>query len=278
MQNRLIWLSILLLTLTVVSRGSEAMEKLIPFENEGKWGYKNASGQVLIKPQFDMAHDFSPEGIAAVVDDRGWAYINENGEIVIRPFVVDNGPDYFKEGLARFRIDNKFGFFDRKGKIIIRSQFDFAFPFHEGLAAICVGCKEDPEGEYHSVKGGTWGYINRRGKIVIPAQFEEAGDFENGKAEVKFNSKRVFIDKRGRIIKGSISDMEKEGKQSIGSARMETDGTIVLQLRAESSGGTIGDAVLRYPPDHPEYNKVLQHLGGLEKGQEKLVPPWEGQK
>ena len=130
-----------------------------------------------------------------------------------------------------------------KVKSLSESQFDFAFPFHEGLAAICVGCKEDPEGEYHSVKGGTWGYINRRGKIVIPAQFEEAGDFENGKAEVKFNSKRVFIDKRGRIIKGSISDMEKEGKQSIGSARMETDGTIVLQLRAESSGGTIGDAL-----------------------------------
>ena len=86
-----------------------------------------------------------------------------NGETVIRPFVVDNGPDYFKEGLAPFRIDNKFGFFDRKGKIIIRSQFDFAFPFHEGLAAICVGCKEGPEGEYHSVKGGTWGYINRGG-------------------------------------------------------------------------------------------------------------------
>ncbi len=83
------------------------------------------------------------------------------------------------------------------------------------------GCKEDPEGEYRSVKGGKWGYINKQGKIVIPAQFEEAGDFENGKAEVKFNSKRVFIDKRGRIIKGSISGMEKEEKQSIGSARME---------------------------------------------------------
>jgi len=73
--------------------------------------------------------------------------INEKGETVIRPFVVDNGPDYFEDGLARFRIDNKFGFFDRTGKIIIGAQFDFAFPFHEGLAAICAGCKEEPEGE-----------------------------------------------------------------------------------------------------------------------------------
>lgn len=59
---------------------------------------------------------------------------------------------------------------------------------------------------------------------------------------------------------------------------METDGTIVLQLWAESPSGTVGDALLRYPPDHPEYNKGLQHLGGLEKGQEKLVPPWEDRK
>ena len=68
------------------------------------------------------------------------------------------------------------------------------------------------------------------------------------------------------------------GKNSIGSARMEEDGTIFLQLRAASPGGTVGDALFRYPPDHPEYNKVLQHLGGLKKGQEKLVPPWEDQK
>ena len=60
-----------------MARESEAKEKLIPFENEGTWGYKNASRKVLIKPQFDMANDFSPEGLAAVVDDKGWAYINE---------------------------------------------------------------------------------------------------------------------------------------------------------------------------------------------------------
>jgi hypothetical protein len=223
--------------LSLAGQESGAQGKLVPFEKEGKWGYENASGQVMIQPQFDMANDFSAHGIAAVVDEKGWAYINEKGKTFIRPFVIDNGPDYFEEGLARFRIDNKFGFFDRRGKIMIKPQFDFAFPFHEGLAAICMGCKEDPEGEHRSVKGGKWGYINKKGKIVIPTQFEEAGDFEKGKAEVKFKSEKVFVDKRGKIIKGSISGMEKEGKQSIGSARMEEDGTIVLELRAEGQKG-----------------------------------------
>ena len=63
MQNRWIYLSIILLLLNVVARESEAKEKLVPFENEGTWGYKNASRKVLIKPQFDMAIIFLPKGL-----------------------------------------------------------------------------------------------------------------------------------------------------------------------------------------------------------------------
>jgi hypothetical protein len=253
---------------------TRAQGKLVSFEKDGKWGYKNASGQVVIQPQFDMANDFSPHGIAAVVDDRGWAYVNEKGKTIIRPFVIDNGPDYFEEGLARFRIDNKFGFFDRKGEIIIEPRFDFAFPFHEGLAAICMGCQEEPEGEHRSVKDGKWGYIDKKGKVVIPTRFEEAGNFEKGKAGVKLEGEKVFIDAKGKMSKGSISGMEKEGKPSIGSARMEEDGTIVLELRGEGPKGLTGDALLRYPPGHPEYNNILRHLGGLKKGEIKQAPPW----
>lgn len=68
--------------------------------------------------------------------------------------------------------------------------------------------------------------------------------------------------------------METEAKQSIGSAWIEEDGTIVLQLRAEGPKGLIGDALLRYPPCHPQYDNIMRHLGGLKKGEVKHVPPW----
>ena len=61
---------------------------------------------------------------------------------------------------------------------------------------------------------------------------------------------------------------------SIGSATMEQDGTIVLMLRAEGPGGTVGDAMFRYPKTHPDYQKTLDHLGGLKPGESKPVPPW----
>jgi hypothetical protein len=72
----------------------------------------------------------------------------------------------------------------------------------------------------------------------------------------------------------NAGDVDRGVVISIGSATMEEDGTIVLHLRAESPGRAVGDALLRYPPGHPQYDEMLKHLGGLEKGQEKPVPPW----
>lgn len=72
---------------------------------------------------------------------------------------------------------------------------------------------------------------------------------------------------------GRKSTMKKD--ETIGTARMEADGTLVLNLRAEGAGGVIGDAQFVYPPNHPQYQDILKHLGGLKPGQEKPVPPWE---
>lgn len=62
--------------------------------------------------------------------------------------------------------------------------------------------------------------------------------------------------------------------ESIGKAVMKDDGTILLQLRAETDSGDIGQSLLVYPPDHPRYQSILNHLGGLEPGGEKPVPPF----
>ena len=63
--------------------------------------------------------------------------------------------------------------------------------------------------------------------------------------------------------------------RSIGSATMTADGTIILDLRAEGPGGTTGDARLVYPRGHRQYDKILEHLGGLRAGETKPVPPFD---
>ncbi len=86
----------------------------------------------------------------------------------------------------------------------------------------------------------------------------------------------VLSVKNTELMEIKLPATDKKEMHSIGSARMEGDGTLILQLRAQAPGGTTGDALLRYSPGHPEYNRILQHLGGLAKGQEKPIPPWPG--
>lgn len=62
--------------------------------------------------------------------------------------------------------------------------------------------------------------------------------------------------------------------ESIGGASMDADGTITLRLRAEGPAGMIGEAALVYRPSDKDYGAILDHLGGLQPGQEKLVPPF----
>lgn len=157
----------------------------VPFEANGRWGYRSATGAVLIPPRFVMAQEFSPEGIAAVVDERGWAYIDAKGKLIVRPYVFDNGPDYFEQDLARFVDNGKIGFMDRRARIVIPAKFDFALPFSEDRAAVCSGCKEAAEGEHKIRRGGKWGFIDRTGRLVIPFRYDEVERFSGGKARVR---------------------------------------------------------------------------------------------
>lgn len=66
----------------------------------------------------------------------------------------------------------------------------------------------------------------------------------------------------------------REGQpDSIGTATMLSNGTIVLDLRPEGPGGMIGDARLTYRPGEPHYPAVRDHLPGLRAGMTVMVPP-----
>jgi len=66
---------------------------------------------------------------------------------------------------------------------------------------------------------------------------------------------------------------EMEQTQSIGTATMRQDRTIVLDLIA-SGPGLLGDGRLTYSPGDPNYESILRHLGGLRPGEVKQVQPF----
>jgi hypothetical protein len=87
--------------------------------------------------------------------------------------MYDNGPDYFQEGMARYREKDKLGFIDEKGEVVILAQFEWAFPFKDGIAEVCEGFTWVSDGEYSWPVGGRWGAIDKAGSVVIPINLTE---------------------------------------------------------------------------------------------------------
>ncbi|MEA2164966.1 MAG: hypothetical protein QOK37_3093 [Thermoanaerobaculia bacterium] len=126
---------------------------------------------IRILPPHLRALDFDSNGLATLVIEKGrWFYVKRNGRsIEVLPF--DNGADYFVEGLVRGRRNGKIAFFDHAFRMVIQPRYDFAWPFEEGLAEVCSGCREVAEGEHRTMTGGVWGYIDRRGHEVVEVKF-----------------------------------------------------------------------------------------------------------
>lgn len=202
---RHIWtlLSLLLAAVMIINVNPCSAGGLTPFSGaEDLWGYRDSSGRVIIAPQYILAGEFSVHGVAAVVDREGWLYINRKGKPLVRPFVFDNGPDDFEEGLSRYRSEGKIGFIDRACNVVIPAIYDFARPFSENRSAVCMGCREEACGEHKIVVGGKWGYIDRKGRAAIPLEYDSAGYFTDGTAPVSKNGQTFYINTKGRKVAG----------------------------------------------------------------------------
>ncbi len=179
--------------------------KPVLFEKNGHYGYMDYRGNVIIRPCLKDAREFLDTGIAAVNDGYRWSYINYYGWSLAVAFAENNGPDGFREGLARCKnYDDLIGFMNLKGEVVIKARFHHALPFSEGLAAVCTEYQEKRcrDNDWKILKGGKWGFINKKGEIVIEARFSEVSSFKGGKAVVyTMDNKKVVIDMQGRIVK-----------------------------------------------------------------------------
>lgn len=106
---------------------------------------------------------------------------------------------------------------------------------------------------------------------------EQSTNSENSASEGSAAIESAPSDSGDASAVEQTAESETDSVASIGEATMEEDGTLVLQLRAEAPGGGSGDAMIQYKPNDPRYQRTLDHIGGLEPGQSKPVPPWPDQ-
>lgn len=202
-------------TLILALRSATRQESsaLFPIIKNGKYGYIDQAGKVIIKPQFDTARR-SSEGLARVKVGGKWGFIDHTGKVIIQPqfeLQDDNhGTDSsldFHEGMAAVSLDKgtKWGYIDQTGKMIIAPKYGTVYRFSEGLAEVHAegpyativseSFNRSPEPVVHS-----W-YIDKTGKLLrvpfVGYTFSEGlAVVSVGNAE---NHKEGYIDKTGRI-------------------------------------------------------------------------------
>lgn len=145
---------------------------------DGRYGYIDHSGRIVIQPQYLWAKDFVGDMATVFLCGRTVSIDWQGNVWPLRLTVGD--------ALAPESNGGKVGFLDASGQWRVPPRYDEALPFSEGLAAV----KEN----------GKWGFIDANGKEVLPARFDQAYYFRQGVAVVTVVDGKQLIDKSGRIL------------------------------------------------------------------------------
>lgn len=100
-----------------------------------------------------------------------------------------------------------------------------------------------------------------------------------GAAVVTSGAAKLFSDEfrattEERIVERTEIKENNKAIKSIGIATMKEDGTIRVVYKTEGTIGLAANVVIEYKPKDEEYQKIIDHIGGLKVGETKRVPPW----
>ncbi|WP_201546089.1 WG repeat-containing protein [Psychrobacter sp. H7-1] len=193
--------------------GVVAVYKDGPMGEDGKYGYMNKAGKLVLPYQYQKAGDFNKARAVVCKNDK-CGVINKSGKTVI-PFKFNDLEDY-SDGLAKFSTEpwgqGKSGFIDTNGKVVVSARWDAAMPFSQGLAAVRVGDYEN----------GKWGIINKTGKVIVTPIYDNAyiepegdamdvdgGVYENGTINMynvgnNGSVTRYTLNTQGKVIKKKV--------------------------------------------------------------------------
>lgn len=161
-------------------------EGLFWIRENGKYGYIDKTGKVVIQPQFDNTIGFN-EGLAATSVGGKYGFINKKGEWVIKPQF--DFSYIFMDGAAMVKVGKQYAWIDKNGKQIIAPQ-DFE-DVETGFSENRLPVKRD----------GKWGYIDKTGKMVVTPAYHKATKFEKGAAQVETaDGLHHWIDANGKVL------------------------------------------------------------------------------
>lgn len=159
-------------------------ESMAVVRKDGKYGYIDVSGRMVIPAKYSYAGAFS-SGLAPVCLYGKYGYVNKQGEMAV-PFKFSNASP-FSEGLAIVELKGKVSYITPDGKTIIPYMLDSGKPFKDGIAEVIVN--------------GQTKYMDKVGKIYneVSEAFRGFSGFARHMIEEKVNAWQ----KKGRYEKTS---------------------------------------------------------------------------
>ncbi|MED3561353.1 WG repeat-containing protein, partial [Bacillus xiapuensis] len=139
-------------------------EGLLAFKKreDGKFGYIDEQGNVIIQPQFSAAEAFS----------QGRAIVNDSD-------------DY----------SNRYGVINRNGQLVIQAEYEQIFNLGEDRYQ--VGKAIDPKSPY---LGAKYAVANVEGRLLTGFVYSEITKYKDGVASVTNNQDTFFIDRNGNRV------------------------------------------------------------------------------
>ena len=199
-----------------------AQSTLVPFLKGKKYGFKDATGKVVIKNKYEQANPFF-EGFASVKYNKKWGFVDSRGK-EITEFKYDHNDSvsyHFAEGRAAVCAEKKWGYIDSSGSEVIDLKYSTAEDFSGGKARVHQGKSMskiiDRNGKTLHQKtydhmfnyqcnrarvtiGNKCGFIDHSGTEIIPLIYSLGTDFEEGVAIVYKDGKAGIIDTNGNIV------------------------------------------------------------------------------
>ena len=205
---------------------------LYPIRENGKWGFMNEVGDVVIAPAYDAVSD-CVNGYIAVSNDDYWGIINSVGESIVpieyriewqgnsSVFVVKDINDRlalfftetgilsdfiwknvkFEKGKTEFPVQSSnglWGYVDAKGDGFISYRFLNADPFNEGWAGVEVYNIDDRWFTYDAL-------VNQSGELLFPPEGYSIMKWDGvneGLIQIKDNDNGLvgFMNMQGKIV------------------------------------------------------------------------------
>jgi len=196
---------------------------LYPVKVNGKYGFIDASGKIVISPTYEDAQPFQ-EDLSCVRVGSKYGFIDPEGHLVIQPQFDQTLS--FSEDLAGVKVAGRWGFINKSGQMVIEPQYKFALSFSQRLASVSSGKVSgyidktgkmvftlDPMASGSSFSEGFAGvsvglgkkemayFINPAGQRAFPSTYYMVNNFYDGLANVSKDRDKVgYIDRTGKLV------------------------------------------------------------------------------